>query len=112
MRERLKLPVRLCVMPLLLILTACAGLPATSGIVRDAGERPEACEQFSIIRVWLGAANITSQEVQAALSSNIAEKDKIERVRALVGDTTRTILEAKQNNAAWHALCDQPGVIP
>lgn len=93
------------VIALMLILQACATLPTlTNDQVPE--QPPEACEEFKVVLYWLGAAGVTTQEIESVIASNAPEKDKIERIRALVGDTSKTVLQAKAHNAAWHALCD------
>lgn len=113
--QRCKRPARLCAIALLLILTACANPSLTIGPGTLTGPikakpvtvngKPPACSEFSLIRPNRGKPGGASiLDVQGAL----VQEDGLGRARNYLGDTSGTLAQVDEHNAAWHALCDDP----
>lgn len=72
--------------------------------------RPLACSEFKVVNPHLGKitpAGMDDVKLQDVLD-RITGPDWEAQLRRLFGDTDETISGSKQNNAAWHALCDRP----
>lgn len=71
-------------------------------------EKPAGCTQFQIITYWLGSAK-TVEEVEVYIrdTKGLNSRARMDGLRGLLGDTSKTVLAVKTHNAGWRALCDE-----
>lgn len=94
-----------CVMILPFILTGCETLTrirAPSITTAQGDARPVACDEFQVIHFSTGKPGVTADNIAAELK----RENPVGHVRNVVGDTSQTIAQIKESNAAYHALCD------
>lgn len=92
----------------LLILSGCTTLSQMTGLGTQTTSGEKAiktaiCNSFHLINANRGKPDgVTRQDIE-----NEVQKDNpVPHVKNLVGDTSQTLLQIDQHNAAWHAVCD------
>lgn len=97
MRGKKSLGLMMLAAPLLTACVSGASKTPTQDLGVAGNDRPLACFEFKVVGYSPGKPAVTMEEVKEA--PNLAT------ARALLGDTSETILETQANNAVWDRLC-------